>query len=792
MMKFLKSVKTRVTAFILAFIIIGACTFGFVDSIVDNKELFRNYVPSSLESYEYSDSMMNLFDKLWLIGNTYLKNTDSKGKYTCSKELESSIKSALSEKGLLDENGKPELDYINDFRYYVSYGNSVFSNTDSTYEELIKNYSQHCLSYRGDYTNIPQYIYHGVHYNSWYSTSYGMYYYNFNSTEKNVALFDFDTTGLDYYTDNYGVKIYYKKDGSTPLPIDYENYEYGYNNYYESEETVEGTTIVPYQTPKDGEIMVYDGQANEWHKVDYSNFSEYEGSNENLKIAIVPSDNMIAEYENSLMMRQQKEDNITKSIAILIPLLFVALILSVYVLTADGWSVEENKFIFRHFDRIWSEVLLAGIAGFIVIGGFFAAPHTISIMSYNLNNSYYLVQIMYALIIPVIYSMIMILLGSIIRKFKCGKFCETTVSVKILKKFFGWLKKGFSIVKKEWKQRVSAKYIIRNNAFAFKFLKRLGICIIAEMIIIIIGMDFRTEEIIIICSLIILGLYVFLNFNDLQSMTRLSERIENMTKGDYSPSGVPEKDVTYKMNLMLDNISDGIQTAVENQIKSERMKIDLVTNVSHDLKTPLTSIISYIDLLSAEELTPEASDYVKILEQKSARLKSIVSDLFDLAKATSNTDIALENIDMCILIEQVKADMSDKIEKYGREIRTDIQTETAPIYAEGKKLYRVYQNLIDNALKYSMNGTRIYIKLYTVQNEVITEIKNISAYEMKFTPEEITERFTRGDESRTSEGNGLGLSIAKSFTEACGGNFNIKIDGDVFIAETRYPLRKNG
>ena len=229
-------------------------------------------------------------------------------------------------------------------------------------------------------------------------------------------------------------KIYYKKDGSTPLPIDYENYEYGYNNYYESEETLEETTIVPYQTPKDGEIMVYDGQANEWHKVEYSKFSKYEGSNGNLTIAIVPSDNMIAEYENSLIMRQQKEDNITKSIAILIPLLFVALILSVYVLTADGWSVEENKFIFRHFDRIWSEVLLAGIAGFIVIGGFFAAPHTISIMSYNLNNSYYLVQIMYALIIPVIYSMIMILLGSIIRKFKCGKFLETTISVKILKK----------------------------------------------------------------------------------------------------------------------------------------------------------------------------------------------------------------------------------------------------------------------------------------------------------------------------------------------------------------------
>ncbi|MGN0676688.1 MAG: sensor histidine kinase [Ruminococcus sp.] len=786
MMKLLKSVKTRVTAFILAVIIIGACAFGFANSFAENSDYF-NYTSSGIESYEYSDSMTNLFDKLWLIGNTYLKNTDSKGKYTCSKELESSIKSALTEKGLLDENGKPELDYINDFRYYVSYGNSVFSNTDSTYEELIKNYSQYCLSYRGDYTNIPQYMYNGVHYNSWYSTSYGMYYYNFNSTEKNVALFDFDTTGLDYYTDNYGVKIYYKKDGSTPLPIDYENYEYGYNDYYESEEIVEETTIVPYRTPKNGEIMIYDGQANEWHKVDYSNFSEYEGSNENLKIAIIPSDNLIAEYENNLTARNQQEENITKNIVFIIPFLILAFLLSIYVAVADGWSVKENKFVFRSVDRIWSEVIILGLLGLLILGGMFISPDIIHIIS---KSGWNFLIVLYTMIFPVIYSGILFLLCIFSRKFKCGKFLETTVLVKILKKIFRWLKKDFAIVRKEWSQRISAKYIIRNNAFAFKFLKRLGICSIAEMIIIIMGIDFRSEGIIIICSLLILGLYVFLNFSDLQSMTKLSERIENMTKGDYSPSSVPEKDVTYKMNLMLDNISDGIQTAVENQIKSERMKIDLVTNVSHDLKTPLTSIISYIDLLSAEELTPEASDYVKILEQKSARLKSIVSDLFDLAKATSNTDIALENIDMAVLIEQVRADMSDKIEKYGREIRTDIQTETAPIYAEGKKLYRVYQNLIDNALKYSMNGTRIYIKLYTRQNEVITEIKNISAYEMKFTPEEITERFTRGDESRTSEGNGLGLSIAKSFTEACGGNFNIKIDGDVFIAETKFPLRK--
>jgi len=785
MMKTLKSLKTRIIAFIWAFVIMGTCTFGFADSVVRNKELFLNIVPSGIESYKFDNKPMDLFSDLWLIGNTYLKNTDSKGKYTCSKDLENSIKSALYEKGMMNEDGTPRIDYASDFKYYVSYNNSVISNTDKTPEQLMDEYGEYCLLYQGDYRNIPKYC-NAYYHHTWYSTNYGMYYYHFNSSEKNVALFDFDTTGLDYFTDNWGVKIYYKKDGTTPLPIDYEYYSEGeitYEGYSGQEKNL------PYQVPQDGEIMLYNQDMGEWIKVDYSKFSKYDGNDANLTIAIVPNQNLIDEYQQALIINQQKSDRMTKAIALIVPFLLVILILSVYVLVSDGWSIQENKFIFRSFDRIWSEFLLAGIAGFVFFAIISLRPHTISSISYNLNDNYHIVQIIYTAVIPVIYFMIMLLLNSIVRKFKCGKFIETTITLRIGRKLFSWLKKGFSKSKKEWDKRVSARQIIRNNLFARKFLIRLGACAFAAALAILFAWDFSDISVIVVCSLIIFVIFVFLNYWDLQSMTKLSQRIENMTKGDYSPVSVPEKDVTRDMHKMLDNISDGIKTAVENQIKSERMKIDLVTNVSHDLKTPLTSIISYIDLLSAEELTPEASDYVKILEQKSERLKSIVSDLFDLAKATSNTDITSENIDMNILIGQVTADMSDKIEKYGREIRTDIQTETTPIYAEGKKLYRVYQNLIDNALKYSMEGTRIYLKLYKEQNEVFTEIKNISAYEMKFTPEEITERFARGDQSRTSEGNGLGLSIAKSFTEACGGKFNIKIDGDVFIAQVSFPLR---
>ena len=210
------------------------------------------------------------------------------------------------------------------------------------------------------------------------------------------------------------------------------------------------------------------------------------------------------------------------------------------------------------------------------------------------------------------------------------------------------------------------------------------------------------------------------------------------------------------------------------------MQIELITNVSHDLKTPLTSIISYVDLLSKEELPPVASDYVKILIDKSDRLKDIVSDVFDLAKATSGEEIQLENLDGMILVKQVLSDMDDAIKDSGREVKVKSEIETASITGNGQKLYRVFQNVIDNALKYSMPGTRIFVHTFMQGNDFVFTIKNVSEFEIDFTAEEILSRFVRGDKARHSEGNGLGLSIAKSFTEQCGGNFSVSLDDDMF------------
>ncbi|MDH8678303.1 HAMP domain-containing sensor histidine kinase [Fusibacter bizertensis] len=235
-------------------------------------------------------------------------------------------------------------------------------------------------------------------------------------------------------------------------------------------------------------------------------------------------------------------------------------------------------------------------------------------------------------------------------------------------------------------------------------------------------------------------------------------------------------------------IDRGFNDSLEEQMKAERMKIQLVTNVSHDLKTPLTSIISYADLLSKEEDLSEVSrDYVNILIDKSNRLKNIVADLFDLAKSSSG-DIALqlEPIDLKKLIEQTLADMDDEIAK--TEIQFKIKLPEVPVMvnADGQKLYRVFQNLIDNALKYALHGTRVFIELETINHKAYVSIKNTASYEMEFTADEILQRFSRADASRTTEGSGLGLSIAESFTQVSGGQFFLSIDGDLFKVTLQF------
>lgn len=241
----------------------------------------------------------------------------------------------------------------------------------------------------------------------------------------------------------------------------------------------------------------------------------------------------------------------------------------------------------------------------------------------------------------------------------------------------------------------------------------------------------------------------------------------------------------------LNELENGIERAVEEQNRSNRMKVELITNVSHDLKTPLTSIINYADLLCEEELSETAAGYATALQGKAYRLKNMVQDVFDLSKATSgNLNVENAVIDLVKLIRQTLADMDERIQESNLSFRLNIATEPLMIEADGEKLYRVFQNLFVNALQYSLENSRVHVQLAEENGFAVARVKNTSRRELDFDTEEIVERFVRADSSRTSEGSGLGLSIVQSFVEACGGQFRIETDADMFTACVRFPLVK--
>lgn len=271
---------------------------------------------------------------------------------------------------------------------------------------------------------------------------------------------------------------------------------------------------------------------------------------------------------------------------------------------------------------------------------------------------------------------------------------------------------------------------------------------------------------------------------------RLVDQITKVHDGNMTDKlKVPEDSDLYDAVQQLNDIQSGMDTALSERMKSERMKVELVSNVSHDIKTPLTSIISYVDLMKQEENLPEdVKDYIRILDIKSQRLKSMVQDVFEISKAASRQlPVDLEDLDLGKLLRQTLADMEEQIEESSVTVKAQIPADAVMIHADGSRLYRVFQNLLQNALKYSLTGSRVFITLKTDSKTAKTTVKNISQDEI---PSEIdfTERFVRGDESRTDGGSGLGLSIARSFTEACGGVFGIEVDADLFVVTVEFPI----
>ncbi|VIM70172.1 two-component sensor histidine kinase [Clostridioides difficile] len=232
----------------------------------------------------------------------------------------------------------------------------------------------------------------------------------------------------------------------------------------------------------------------------------------------------------------------------------------------------------------------------------------------------------------------------------------------------------------------------------------------------------------------------------------------------------------------LGNIQAGFKKAVDEEVKSQKMKTELISNVSHDLKTPLTSIITYIDLLKDESITDENRKlYIDTLDRKSQRLQHLIEDLFEVSKVNSgDVHLNIMNVDIVSLMKQTLLELDDKLADSSLIVKNNFSNEKIILPLDSQRTFRVFENLIINISKYAMPNSRVYIDILETDNKVSIMLKNMSATEIDFSVDDIMERFVRGDKSRNTEGSGLGLAIAKSFIELQGGKMNISVDGDLF------------
>lgn len=381
----------------------------------------------------------------------------------------------------------------------------------------------------------------------------------------------------------------------------------------------------------------------------------------------------------------------------------------------------------------------------------------------------------FLVVIPVCLAWLLLALDaclSMATRFKAGKWWQSAVLYRVGRWIGLRLREMFAHFKLTWK-------------IALAFLAYL----FANALLILIGFGSW--------SAFPLFLALVLNFLVLLWLCRSGIQLQRIFQGG---ERIAEGALDYKIDVenmpralrghaeTLNNIGGGLSRAVEERMRSERMKTELITNVSHDIKTPLTSIVNYVDLLGKEQMPGEtAQEYLAVLERQSQRLKKLIEDLVEASKAsTGNLQVDLQLTDVAELCRQTAGEYTDRLSARELELIAQLPDE-AYIYADGRYLFRVLDNLLGNICKYAQKGTRVYLDLAFAGQNVAISLKNISRDRLNISPSELMERFVRGDSARSTEGSGLGLSIARSLTELQGGTFDIEIDGDLFKVQIGFP-----
>lgn len=485
---------------------------------------------------------------------------------------------------------------------------------------------------------------------------------------------------------------------------------------------------------------------------------------------------------------------LTKSIAVF----FIALIAFIYLLFVTGRRPEDEEVHLVLIDRMFVELNLCiiggtviGTAALVLIGleaVFFPSNQIIVVMT----------KLLTALLVCA-FALVMELILSLVRNLKNRSFVQRSLILRTIRwcwrtviRFCRWV---VGLCKGVWHGVGRGKDGLWHNAFQnYKTRKVMLVFFGYSAVLAVLATMFGVygAGVPFFLGIIWFVAAAWLLLKRIDGFERVVDALKCLRGGD----------LTYKLENMpagvfaamaddINSLGDGMQLALQNEVRAERMKSELITNVSHDLKTPLTSILNYSDLLCQEHLSPEeANDYAKIIHQKGMRLKNLTSDLFDISKVQSGAEqIFCERLDACTLVRQALGEQDGSIGNGKLTLKVDMPDHEVPIWADGKKMSRVMENLIGNCVKYAMPGTRVFVSVVEHENNAVIELKNIANYAMDFDASEITERFVRGDAARSTEGSGLGLAIAKSYVEACGGMFTVSVDGDLFKVQITFAIQ---
>lgn len=485
-------------------------------------------------------------------------------------------------------------------------------------------------------------------------------------------------------------------------------------------------------------------------------------------------------------------DNKTNLIITAVLSFIISIVTLIIIMRTAGHTEKSDDVYISRFDKFPADILIVAFGAFNVLlaYGFVAFLDWLDYgyQEYNFNAIFISLLCLCVVAVLVDFVLLAILIMTMSVRFKTSTFIKSTIIYKLIVLIIKILKIVFKIIKNGFiKTTTFLGRMLRKIPLVWKTIVVAVVVMFVEWFILVLDWGFWWPATFVINCILCVGIiFVAILLKNVKNGTEDIAKGNVYKKIDTKYLFLDLKDHAENIN----NMSDGIQKAVAEQMKSERFKTELITNVSHDIKTPLTSIINYVDLLEKEEIDNEtAKEYIDVLSRQSSRLKKLIDDLMEASKvSTGNISVNLMKFELGILLSQALGEYEERFEKNNLQVVLNKADETLLVMADNRHMWRVFDNVLNNIAKYAQSGTRVYVD--AKQNGKFAEIsfRNISKDPLNISGDELMERFVRGDSSRNTEGSGLGLSIAKSLTEVQKGNLEIQIDGDLFKVLLRFPL----